>query len=261
MVILFIGDVFGRPGRTAVADWLPALRTQHTADLVVVNAENAAGGLGATPEILQELRDAGADAFTMGNHTWRKRVLVSKIDAMPDVVRPANYPDGVPGRTATVITAGNGTAVGITQVLGRVYLEPYACPFERARREAARLRQQTPVVLVDVHAEATSEKVALGWHLDGHCTAVLGTHTHVQTNDARVLPEGTAYMTDVGMTGPRDGVIGVDRKVIIDRFLTGLPRDFRVAGGVRQLCGAVLDVDETTGRARHIAPVYREDDD
>jgi metallophosphoesterase (TIGR00282 family) len=259
MIILFIGDIVGRPGRHSVARWLPELRESHEVDLVVANGENAAGGLGATPEILDELRQYGIQAFTMGNHVYRKRVLMPALDGLADVVRPANYPAGAPGRGAAVIRLADGRKVGLLNLLGRVFMEPLECPFLWADREVARLREETPVVLVDMHAEATSEKVALGWYLDGRCTAVVGTHTHVQTADEWVLPEGTAYISDVGMCGPAHSVIGVEKEAVIGKFVTGLPREFRVAGGPMMFSAVLIEADDATGRARRITRIQRKE--
>ncbi|MDK1032706.1 MAG: TIGR00282 family metallophosphoesterase, partial [Planctomycetia bacterium] len=195
MNILFIGDIVGRPGRDAVQDWLPELRQELAIDIVVANAENAAGGLGATAEILDDLTRLGVHAFTLGNHTWRRKSLVGDIDRFSNVARPANYPDVVPGSGAVVIESSDGRQLGIVNVLGRIFMQAYACPFETALREINALRETTATILVDIHAEATSEKIAMGWFLDGKCSAVVGTHTHVQTADERVLPGGTAYIT------------------------------------------------------------------
>jgi len=252
MRILFVGDVVGRPGRTRLAQWIATTGHARAIDLVIANGENAAGGLGVTPKVLDELHDMGVHAITLGNHTWRKRELAPALDKYPAVVRPANYPRGVPGKGATLITLPDGRRVGVVCVVGRVFMTPFECPFERAAKEAAALRTSTPIVIVDAHAEATSEKAALGWHLDGACTAVIGTHTHVQTADERVLPKGTAFITDVGMTGPRDSVIGVDRERAIGKFLTGMPAEFRVAKGPVCFCAVIIEADETTGRATGI---------
>ena len=260
MKILFVGDIVGRPGRRALARWLPRLIEEFRLDLIVVNAENAAGGLGANAAVLAELFRMGVHAVTLGNHTWRKKEMASIIDEYDTVIRPANYPEGVPGSGSAYVRLPDGRMVGIMNLLGRVYMEPCECPFRRGRELAARMREKTPVVMVDFHAEATSEKVALGWHLDGLCTAVLGTHTHVQTADERVLPGGTAYITDVGMTGPVDSVIGVERERAIGKFLTGMPHEFRPAKGRAAVCAVVIDVDDVSGRARSIERIYRVDD-
>ena len=257
MNILFIGDIVGRPGRAAVQDWLPELRQEFPIDIVVANAENVAGGLGATAEILDDLTKLGIQAFTLGNHTWRRKSLVGDIDRFSNVLRPANYPDVVPGKGAITVELSDGRKLGIVNLLGRVFMEAYACPFETARREIDTLRKTTTTILVDIHAEATSEKIALGWFLDGHCSAVIGTHTHVQTADECVLPGGTAYITDVGMTGPMDSVIGVEKELVIEKFLTGLPTEFRVAKDRPGICGAYIQTDDQTGRAESITRVMR----
>ncbi|MCP4645677.1 MAG: TIGR00282 family metallophosphoesterase [bacterium] len=257
MRILFIGDVVGRPGRLCVKRWLPSLCDECAVDITVVNGENAAGGLGATADTLQELKEAGAQVITLGNHTWRKKELVRVIDRLDNVVRPANYPSGVPGVGSAVVTLDDGRKLGVTNLVGRVFMDPCDCPFVAARREVAALRAETPLVLVDFHAEATAEKVAMGWFLDGQCTAVLGTHTHVQTADERVLPDGTAYITDVGMTGPFDSVIGVERDRIVQRFLTGMPTEFKISRERPGLCAVVVDADDETGRATSIERVVR----
>jgi hypothetical protein len=255
MRILFIGDVVGHCGRACVGRLLPGLRARYGIDFTVANGENAAGGLGATPDVLAELLGFGVDAITLGNHTWRKKELAPALDRLDRVVRPANYPAGVPGQGSAVFDTANGHKVGVMNLIGRVYMDPVDCPFAAAEREVTAMRERTPVVLVDFHAEATSEKVAMGWYLDGRCTAVIGTHTHVQTADERVLPNGSAYITDVGMTGPLDSVIGIERQRVLHRFLTGIPTEFRVPNDRPGLCGAVIDADEETGRARSIERV------
>lgn len=257
MRILFIGDIVGQPGRRAVHNHLPGIRKSLAIDVVIANAENSAGGLGATPELLDELRREGIDGFTMGNHTWRKKVLIPALDTMDDIVRPANYPEGVPGHGATLIRLADGRTLGLVSVLGRVYMEPFGCPFTAAIQAIEVLKKKTPVVLVDVHAEATAEKIAMGWYLDGKCSAVVGTHTHVPTADAWVLPGGTAYITDVGMCGPIYSVIGTKRETILKKFLTGLPEKFEVASGPAMFCGAVIEVDDETGSAKDIQHILR----
>jgi metallophosphoesterase (TIGR00282 family) len=257
MNILFIGDIVGRPGRAAVERWLPELREELAVDVVVANAENSAGGLGATPDILRELIALGVHAFTMGNHTWRKKELAPAIDKFPNLVRPANYPPGVPGRGAALIALPDGRRLGLVQLLGRVFMEPFEDPFLTGEREVDWLRQSTPIILVDMHAEATSEKQALGWFLDGRCTAVVGTHTHVATADETILPGGTAYITDVGMTGPLESVIGTDRDIVIKKFVTGMPATFEVARGRPALNGVLVEADDETGRATGIRRIHR----
>lgn len=258
MKILFIGDVVAGLGRSCVKKLLPGLREEFCVDLVVANAENAAGGLGATPQVIHELLQAGVQAITMGNHTWRKKELLPEIGKFPMLVRPANYPEGVPGRGGTVVELEDGRRAALANIIGRVYMEPFDNPFVVGERVVSELREQTPVVIVDFHAEATAEKAAMAWHLDGKCTAVVGTHTHVQTADERVMPGGTAFITDVGMTGPHDSVIGLEPSESIHKFLTGLPGQHTVAKGRPALDAVVIDADDATGRANAIVRVYRE---
>lgn len=255
MRILFVGDIHGKPGRRILRDRLPILRQQHEFDLVIANGENAAGGAGISVDTAQEIFAAGVGVITGGNHTWQHRDAFELLDSDPRILRPLNYPPGTPGRGATVVAGRNGRQVGVVNLQGRVFMPELDDPFRAARAECERLRDTTPLVLVDFHAEATSEKIALGWYLDGRCSAVVGTHTHVQTADERVLPGGTAYISDVGMTGPRDGVIGMDRERILERFLTHLPVRFEVAPGPAQLNAVIIDVDETSGRTRAITRV------
>lgn len=246
-----MGDVVGRPGRRALATRLAGLRRSHAADVVIANGENAAGGMGLTSEAAAELFAAGVDVLTGGNHVWHRREAYDLLDSEPRIVRPANFPPGVPGRGAAVVQTASGHKVGVLNLQGRVFMQEIDDPFRIGRQQAAVLRGVVPVVIVDMHAEATSEKVAMGWYLDGKVSAVIGTHTHVQTADERVLPEGTAYISDVGMTGPRDGVIGMARESILERFLTQLPARFQVAAGPAQVNAVVVDLDGD-GRARSI---------
>lgn len=258
VVLFFIGDIFGKPGRRVLRERLPAFRKQHGVDLVVANGENAAEGFGITASIAGELADAGVDVITTGDHVWDKREIVQTIDGDGRLLRPANYPAGAPGRGAAVVDTASGLKAGVLCLQGRVFMAKQTLddPFRCAEREIARLKERTPVVLVDFHAEATSEKVAMGWHLDGKASAVIGTHTHVQTADARVLPQGTAYLTDAGMTGPADSVIGFDKARSLERFLTQTAPKWQVAEGPVQLCGALLDLDEKSGTAASITPVF-----
>jgi len=258
MNILFIGDIFGRPGRRVVERILPALVDEFSIDITVANAENAAGGLGATPENLDELLAAGVQAFTFGNHTWNKRVLVDAIGDYPMAVRPANYKAAAPGQGSVIVEARGGQRLGLLNLLGRVYMDLVDCPFETAERELDALSPETEHILVDMHAEASAEKVAMGWYLDGRCSAVVGTHTHIQTADERVLPEGTAYITDVGMTGPQDSVIGVQKELVLDRFLTGMPSRWEVARERPGICAVVIETDDATGRASAIRRIQRD---
>jgi len=253
--ILFVGDVVGRPGRDAVARLLPTLLAEREIDFCVVNGENAADGVGITPKIAEELLARGADAITLGNHTWRRTEIAPYLETSDRVVRPANFPAGSPGRGLVVVTARDGTPVAIVNVLGSLFLDPARSMWELVDELIDEARREARVILVDIHAEATSEKVALATWLDGRATAVLGTHTHVQTSDARVLPGGTAAVTDVGMTGPHDSVIGVQADLAIRRMRTGMPVRFETAHGGVRLEGVVVECDAETGRASSIVPV------
>jgi hypothetical protein len=257
MRILFVGDVVGKPGRDAVLTMTPILRAEFAPDLVVVNAENAAGGLGITPEIARNLLASGMDVLTLGNHTWSKREVDEFLSGEPRVLRPANYPPGSPGRGHGLFKTPGGVLVGVANVNGRTFMEPLDDPFRAADEIIACLRPMTPILFIDFHAETTSEKMAFGWHCDGRVSAVVGTHTHVQTADERVLPGGTAYLTDAGMCGPENSVIGMDVAASLERFRTQRPHRFQVAEGPVRLCGAVIDVDEQTGRASRIERVSR----
>lgn len=256
MIMLFVGDIVGKAGRQAVQTFLKLLKDEYKVDLTVANGENAAGGNGLTKDVAQELYAAGIDFLTMGNHVWDKRQIMDFIDGEARLVRPANYPAGAPGKGYGFVRL-SGFKVGILNLSGRVYLPPLDDPFSAAIRHINTMHQETPLILVDFHAEATSEKIALGWFLDGKVSAVVGTHTHVQTADERVLPQGTAYITDVGMTGPRDSVLGVKKEAIINRFLTQLPAKFEIADGVLQLNAVILDLDESSGLARRIERIQR----
>ena len=255
MRILFVGDVVGRPGRDAVEALLPALRERLEVDACVVNGENIANGIGITPRLAERLLEAGADAVTLGNHAWRREEIGPYLATSPSVVRPANFQLATPGRGSTVVVGRDGTGVAVINLMGSLFLEPAHSLWEIVDQLVAEARAETPVVVVDLHAEATSEKVALAQWLDGRVTAVLGTHTHVQTADARVLPGGTAAITDVGMTGPHDSVIGVESELAIRRMRTGMPVRFETATGGVRLEGALVTCDPATGRASGIEPV------
>jgi 2',3'-cyclic-nucleotide 2'-phosphodiesterase len=255
MNILFVGDVVGRPGREIVRRGLPALVEHHAIDLVIVNVENAAAGFGVTREICEDFLKWGVDVMTSGNHIWDKKEAVEYIAGEPRLLRPANYPPGVPGRGAYVARTKAGRPVGVINAMGRVFMLNIDDPFAVMLHEIEAMRHWTRTIIVDFHAEATSEKVAMGWHLDGKVTAVLGTHTHVQTADERVLPNGTAVLTDVGMTGPHDSIIGMDREGALGRFLNGMPSKFEPATGNPRLNGAVIAADEDTGRATAITRI------
>ncbi len=252
MRLLFIGDIVGRPGRQLVKTGLAGLVSRHDVDLVIANAENAAAGAGITREIGDELLELGIDVMTSGNHIWDKREAFSYIGAEPRLLRPANFPAGAPGNGSYVARTPSGASVGVINVMGRVFMAQLDDPFAVVRREIDAIHSRARVVFVDFHAEATSEKIAMGWHLDGLATAVVGTHTHVQTADERILPKGTAYLTDVGMTGPHDSIIGVEVEASLSRFRTGLPSRFEVASGNPRLNAVLVEADETTGRATDI---------
>ncbi|ANA40735.1 MULTISPECIES: TIGR00282 family metallophosphoesterase [Geobacter] len=250
--ILFIGDIVGSPGRQALVRELHRLVDHYRVDLVVANGENSAGGFGITEETAKELFSLGIDVLTSGNHIWDKRDSFSFIGREERLVRPANYPPGTVGRGATVVRTAGGVPVGILNLEGRVFMNNLDCPFRVADQEIERLRESTPLIFVDFHAEATSEKIALGWHLDGKVSAVVGTHTHVQTADERILPGGTAYITDAGMTGSFDSVIGVRKELALERFVTQMPVRFEVAKKDVRLNGVVIGVDPVSGRALSI---------
>jgi len=254
MKILMVGDVFGEPGRAAVKKLLPKLRQQHAIDLCVVNVENAASGFGVTPQIAREVLDQGADVMTSGNHIWDRKEIVEFIAKENLLLRPANFPAGTPGVGHVTVKAGPHR-VAVVNLMGRVFMTAIDCPFRKADEILGEVTKETRVVLVDMHAEATSESVAMGWYLDGRVSAVVGTHRHVQTADERVLPGGTAYITDLGMTGPIDSVIGVDKDLILQRFLTQMPVRFEPAKGPAALHGVVITIDPETGRASDIVRI------
>jgi metallophosphoesterase (TIGR00282 family) len=263
--LLFIGDIFGRPGRTIVRHRVQHLVTEHKIDLVIANAENSAGGFGLTPQIAEEFFELGISVLTTGNHIWDKREIIDYFNSAANepysparrVLRPANYPEGTPGVGLYQGTTKSGIPYAVLNLQGRVFMTTIDDPFRIADDLLQKVTAK--VILVDIHAEATSEKVAMGFYLDGRVTAVLGTHTHVPTADERVLPNGTAYQTDVGMTGPYDSVIGVQKELIINRFLTNLPVRFEAASGDVRFCGAIIEADEKTGRARWIQRVMLTD--
>lgn len=258
MRILFVGDVFGQPGRRILRDHLPHVIQERAIDLVVINGENAAGGFGITPSISDELFDLGAHVITTGNHVWDKREIIEYLRSVPEdsdlrarrILRPANYAPGAPGYGFYEGRLASGESFAVLHLQGRVFMASLDDPFRTADSLLAKLHSK--VVLVDFHAEATSEKVAMGWYLDGKVTGVIGTHTHIPTADQRVLPNGTAYQTDVGMTGPYQGVIGVEKELVLSRFLTGMPVKFEVARGDPRMCAALIECDSQTGRALSI---------
>ncbi len=252
MRLLMIGDIVGRSGRRAVKDNLPGLINQFLIDAVIANGENAAGGNGITREIARELFSCGVDVITMGNHVWNQKEIFSYIDQENRIIRPANYPPGTPGSGSIIFKTKSGINVGVINASGRVFLQELDCPFRKVDEILSDMKDKTNLILVDFHAEATSEKVAMGWFLNGRVSAVCGTHTHVQTADERILPGGTAYITDVGMTGPRDSVIGVKKETVIERFLTQMPRRFEVPEGLYQFNAVLIDIDENSGLATSI---------
>jgi metallophosphoesterase (TIGR00282 family) len=252
MKLLFVGDVIGKPGRRALQSQLPLLVDRHKADYVVVNVENAAGGFGVTPDVLAEIADLPIDCFTTGNHVWDKKEGVEILERNPRLLRPANYPDGNPGKGLYVGETAAGIKVATINLEGRVFMSNLDCPFRMADRLLAGLPPDVKVVFVDFHAEATSEKQAIGFYLDGRVSAVIGTHTHVPTADERILPKGTAFLTDVGMTGPYESIIGMRADKVLKRFLLQTHSSFEVAKRDVRLAGAVVDIDEETGRARGI---------
>ncbi len=252
MNILFIADIVGKPGRRAVADLVPQLIADYHLQLCIANGENAAGGFGLTEEVVNELCKSGVDVITTGNHIWDKKEILPVLDQEPRLLRPANYPPHVPGRGCAVFQSTEGVPLGVLNLQGRVFMTATDCPFRAADRELATLQQLSQAIIVDMHAEATSEKMAMGWYLDGRVSAVIGTHTHIQTADEHILPGGTAYITDAGMTGPHDSVIGIKKKAVIDRFLTQLPTRFETAKDDVMLCGLVIEIDQETGKAQAI---------
>lgn len=254
MRILMIGDIVGRPGRNAVKEQLQTIRQELNLDMIVANGENAAGGNGITPELARELFAFGIDVMTMGNHVWDKKDIISYIDKENRILRPANYPPGTPGKGLGIFNI-KGINVAVINLSGRVYLPPLDCPFRMADKLIKEAAGQAKIILVDFHAEATSEKIAMGWYLDGRVSAVVGTHTHVQTADERVLPDGTAYITDLGMTGPLNSVLGVKTDLIIQKFLTQMPVRFEVADGPYQFNAVLVEVEDDTGKAVSIERV------
>jgi metallophosphoesterase (TIGR00282 family) len=252
MRVLFIGDIFGKPGRKAVHEKLQSLMHEQRIDFCIANIENAAGGFGLTPQIADELFKSGIDLFTSGNHIWDKHVIIPMLPEQPRILRPHNYPAGVPGTGIFIGDTNCGVRIGVLNLQGRVFMDAIDCPFKTGLAAVEQIRKQTPIILVDFHAEATSEKQAIGWYLDGCVTAVVGTHTHVQTADERRLPRGTAYITDIGMTGPHDSVIGSVPDLALDRFIRQMPTRLEPAAGNIRICGAVVEIDDSNGHALSI---------
>lgn len=248
MKILILGDIVGRPGRRILREKLPKIRKDYSADFVIANGENSAGGNGITEKIAQELFISGVDFLTMGNHIWDNKDIFNFIDSETRMTRPANYPPDTPGKGHQIITIDNFT-VGILNISGRTFMNPLDCPFRIANDKIEKLKQHTNIIIVDFHAEATSEKIAMGLFLDGRVSAVVGTHTHVQTADNRILPKGTAYITDLGMTGPINSILGVESNKIVKKFITQLPVRFKVATGPAQVNGVLIEIDKQSGEA------------
>ncbi|KYD29511.1 TIGR00282 family metallophosphoesterase [Geobacillus sp. NFOSA3] len=259
MKFLFIGDVVGSPGRKMIEQYLPKLKEKHKPNIIVINGENAAGGKGITEKIYRTFLEQGAHVVTLGNHAWDQRDIFEFIDDAKSLIRPANFPEGVPGKGIVYVQVEQ-MEVAVINLQGRTFLPAIDCPFKKADELIEEATRRTPMILIDFHAEATSEKQAMGWYLDGRVSAVVGTHTHVQTADARILPKGTAYITDVGMTGPYDGILGVDREAVLRKFLTSLPVRFEVKEGRSQLNAVLIDIDEKTGRANKIERIVINDD-
>ncbi|PZD93390.1 TIGR00282 family metallophosphoesterase [Paenibacillus sambharensis] len=260
MKVLFVGDIVGNTGRSALKQVLPSLRSKYNPHIIIVNGENAAAGRGITGAIAREFFEWGVHGITMGNHTWDNKDIFEWIDDEPRLVRPANFPPGAPGQGSALIKA-NGKSLGIINLQGRTFLPPIDCPFRAADELIAELKEKTSCILVDLHAEATSEKIAMGWYLDGRASIVVGTHTHVQTNDDTILPNGTAYLTDCGMVGSKEGVLGMERTAVEHRFLTQLPVRFVVDEGKWHFHALIADLDEQTGRANSITKIRLTEDE
>ncbi len=252
MRILFVGDIFGKSGRDVARRAIPALIERESLDFVIANVENSAAGFGVTGDIADAILGYGVDAMTTGNHVWDKKEVLEYIGRQPKLLRPANFRPGTPGRGSYLGQTRTGEPIGVVNLMGRIFMQPLDDPFAVVLKELEALRAKARVIIVDIHAEATSEKVAMGWHLDGRVTAVLGTHTHVQTADEKILPKGTAYLTDAGMTGPHDSIIGVTTELALGRFVNGMPAKFEAASGPGRLNAVIITADQATGRATAI---------
>ncbi|MFS0786955.1 TIGR00282 family metallophosphoesterase [Shouchella sp. 1P09AA] len=259
MKILFIGDVVGSPGRDMITEHIKQLKQEYKPTVTIINGENAAHGKGITEKIYKGFLAQGAQMVTLGNHTWDKREIFSFIDDATSLVRPANYPEGTPGVGYRIINI-NQVKLAVINLLGRTFMNPVNCPFQKADDILEEIDGQADVIFVDFHAETTSEKQAMGWYLDGRVSAVIGTHTHVQTADERILPGGTAFLSDVGMTGPLDGILGMDRQAVLHKFLTSLPAKFEVAEGKRQLNACLITINDKTHKATQLSRITRTDE-
>lgn len=260
MKLLFIGDIVGSPGREMLSEYLPKLKEKYRPQITIVNGENAAAGKGITEKIYKQFLNQGVQTITMGNHTWNKKEIIDFIDDAPYLIRPANFPDNNPGK-GIVYVKSNEQEVAIINLQGRVFLDPHDDPFQKADELIAEAQKRTKLIFIDFHAEATSEKQAFGWYVDGRVSAVVGTHTHTQTADERILPKGTAYLTDAGMTGPYDSILGVEKESVINRFQTNMPVRFDVdKSGRNQLNGCLIEVDINTGQAKSIERIMINDD-
>ena len=259
MKILCVGDVVSRVGRDMLFKYVDELKYQKDIDFVIVNGENSSHGRGMTRSTYSEMKRAGADVFTMGNHVWGTKEVVTIMEQEGDVIRPLNMQGTQPGNGSVVMTAKNGTKIGIINLIGQVNMLPCNSPFDAATKEVEKIREITPVIFVDFHAEVTSEKMAMGYFLDGKVSAVFGTHTHIQTADAKILKGGTGYITDLGMTGPEESVLGMNKNIIIDRFVSGVPQKFEIASGKGQFCGCIFTVDENSGKCTDIERLYIEE--
>ena len=256
MKILCIGDVCGRIGREMLFRYVEELKYQKSIDFVIANTENASHGRGMTRSVYDEIMRAGVDAFTLGNHAWNAKEIIPILEKEDNVIRPANFSPACPGRGSMLLRTKDGIRIGVINLIGQVYMDRADSPFDAALREAEKLKAQTDIIIVDFHAEATSEKEAMGYFLDGRVSAVFGTHTHVQTADNKILPEGTGYITDLGMSGPDESVLGMNRHVIVNKFVTGMPQKFEIATGKGRFCGCIFNIDEESGKCIDTERIY-----
>ncbi len=255
-----IGDIYGKIGRQAVTQYIPALKTKYQLNLIIANGENSAGGVGITKKTLDEIYNSGVDVVTSGNHIWDKKEIFQFIDHERYLIRPANYPPQTPGKGYCIFEVNN-KKVGIANISGRTFMPALDCPFRKADEIIECLNQECDLILFDFHAETTSEKMAMGWYVDGRITCMVGTHTHIQTADERILPKGTAYITDLGMVGPWNSVLGVDRDLVIKKFLTGLPVKFDIASGPHVFCGLVIMIDDQTNQVQKVQRIMIREDE